>query len=180
VKNLYPLFWKKSSELVSLIKNDVSTTSKPSMGPTKGIVDIDDWSGRVGLDIIGQAGFGSEFNSLSNPHTPLNTYYRNSFVPDSKSAMIFFLSILTWPPLVRMLPLAKNRQVREGVAAINSYIGDLINQRKRGMYLNADNPDYFEKTGQKDIITSAMKSGAFSTENLVAQSKTLLGAGHET
>jgi len=130
--------------------------------------------------VIGQAGFGSEFNSLSNPHTPLNTYYRNSFVPDGQTAMIFFLSILTYPPLVRMLPLAKNRQVREGVAAINSYIGELINQRNRDISLNVDNPDYFEKTGQKDIITSAMKNGAFSNENLVAQSKTLLGAGHET
>jgi cytochrome P450 len=130
--------------------------------------------------VIGQAGFGSEFNSLSNPHIPLNTYYRNSFVPDGQSSMIFFLSILTYPPLVRMLPLAKNRQVREGVAAINSYIGELINQRNRDISLTVDNPDYFEKTGQKDIITSAMKNGAFSNENLVAQSKTLLGAGHET
>jgi len=165
--------------MVALIKNEIETNPKKSAGAT-GTVDIDDWSGRVGLDIIGQAGFGSEFNSLSNPHTPLNTAYRNSFVPDSTSAMIFFLSLLTYPPLVRLLPLKKNAQVKAGVATVTAYLSNLIDYRKRDMYVKVDDLDHFNKTGQKDIISSAMKSGAFSTENLVAQSKTLLGAGHET
>jgi hypothetical protein len=81
VKNLYPLFWKKSSEMVSLIKAEIDT--KPnSSDPITGVVDMDDWSGRIGLDIIGKAGFGSDFNALSNPHTPLNTSYRDGFIPD--------------------------------------------------------------------------------------------------
>lgn len=164
---------------MSLIKLEIDTKSKKS-GSLTGTVDIDDWAGRVGLDIIGQAGFGSEFNSLSNPHTPLNTAYRNSFVPDSTSYMIFFLSILTYPPLVRLLPLKKNSQVREGVATVTAYLSEFIDRRKRNMFMNVDDSEYFEKTGQKDIISSAMESGAFSTEDLVAQSKTLLGAGHET
>jgi cytochrome P450 len=48
------------------------------------------------------------------------------------------------------------------------------------MLQNLNNGDYLEKTGHKDIISSAMKTNAFTTENLVDQSKTLLGAGHET
>jgi cytochrome P450 len=46
--------------------------------------------------------------------------------------------------------------------------------------MNVDELDYLDKTGHKDIISSAMKTHAFTTENLVDQSKTLLGAGHET
>jgi len=177
VKNLYPLFWKKSSEMVSLIRQEIDSKTAAGKPPT---VDIDDWAGRVGLDIIGHGGFGSDFSSLSHPNTPLNTAYRTSFVPDGKAALIFMLSMLTYPPLVRMLPLKKNAQVREGVSTVTAYLSDLIGRRKSDMYFNVDNPDYFEKIGQKDIISSAMKSNAFSTEGLVAQSKTLLGAGHET
>jgi hypothetical protein len=84
VKNLYPLFWKKSSEMVSLIKAEIDTKPNSSSAIT-GIVNIDDWSGRIGLDIIGKAGFGSDFNARSNPHTPLNTSYRDGFIPDKAS-----------------------------------------------------------------------------------------------
>lgn len=164
---------------MSLINAEIDTKPNPS-GTVTGIVDIDDWSGRIGLDIIGKAGFGSDFNALSNPHTPLNTSYREAFIPDSKSAIIFLLSILTYPALIRSLPLEKNRQVREGVVAVNRYLKDLISRRKRDMLVNADNSEYLDKTGHKDIISSAMKTNAFTTENLVDQSKTLLGAGHET
>ncbi|PMD46560.1 cytochrome P450 [Hyaloscypha variabilis F] len=179
VKNLYPLFWKKSSELVSSIIAEIDT--KPnSSGVISGTVDIDEWSGRIGLDIIGKAGFGSDFNAITNPHSPLNTSYREAFIPDSKSALIFLLSVLTYPPLIRLLPLEKNRQVREGMNMVNSYLRDLISQRKSDMLKNVDESDYLDKTGHRDIISSAMKTNAFTTENLVDQSKTLLGAGHET
>lgn len=48
------------------------------------------------------------------------------------------------------------------------------------MMMNVDESDYLDKTGHEDIISSAMKTNAFTTENLVDQSKTLLGAGHDT
>lgn len=165
--------------MVSLIKADIDTKPNPS-GAITGIVDIDNWGGRIALDIIGKAGFGSDFNALSNPNTPLNTSYREAFIPDSKSTLIFLLSMLTYPALIRLLPLEKNRQVREGVNAINSFLNKLISERKRDMLINADNPEYLDKAGHRDIISAAMKTNAFTTPNLVDQSKTLLGAGHET
>jgi hypothetical protein len=48
------------------------------------------------------------------------------------------------------------------------------------MYLNVNDSNYLEKTGQEDIIAVAMQSGVFDSDDLVDQSKTLLGAGHET
>ncbi|PMD54166.1 cytochrome P450 [Hyaloscypha bicolor E] len=179
VKNLYPLFWKKSSEMVSLIKAEIDTKPNSSSAIT-GIVNIDDRSGRIGLDIIGKAGFGSDFNALSNPHTPLNTSYRDGFTPDKSSAIILLLSVLTYPALIRLLPIKKNRQTREGLVMVNNYLKDLISQRKKDMMMNVDESDYLDKTGHEDIISSAMKTNAFTTENLVDQSKTLLGAGHDT
>jgi cytochrome P450 len=76
VKDLYPLFWSKASEMVALIKTDLSAR------PNTCVVNIDDLVGRASLDIIGLAGFGSEFSSLSNPHTHLNDAYRRAFLPN--------------------------------------------------------------------------------------------------
>ena len=164
--------------MVTLIKREVETGPKAEKASAP--MNIDDWAGRVSLDIIGQAGFGSEFSSLSNPHTALNTSYRAAFVPNEHSQLIFVLSLLTTPKLVNLLPGKHSALFREGKRSVTDWVRNLIQDRKAEMYNHVDDLDYMEKNGQKDIIAAAMKTKAFSTEDLVHQSKTLLGAGHET
>lgn len=164
--------------MVLLMKTQLEEATKTSSDQPLGVIDMDDWTGRVSLDIIGQAGFGSEFNALRNPHSALNNSYRKAFSPDGGNRTIFVLSVLTHPRLVEWLPLKKNRDIRHGVRAITNFIRDLIEERKREMYMNVDEVDYLEKTGQRDVITSVMKSGTLNTDGLVDQSKTFLGAGH--
>lgn len=48
------------------------------------------------------------------------------------------------------------------------------------MYMNVDNAEYVEKITESDIMSVAMCSGVFDIEGLVAQSKTMLAAGHKT
>lgn len=163
--------------MVELIKQEILSKA-PSGSLAK--LNVEDWAGRVSLDIIGEAGFGSDFSSLQNPNTPLTTAYRGAFVPDGTSKLFFLLTLLTSPKAVSYLPFKKNGQIRDGVAAVTNFIKSIIDERKSQMYLNADNLDYFEKSGQKDIMAVALQSGAFTAENLIDQSKTLLGAGHET
>lgn len=165
--------------MVTLVKQEVETGPKAT-GKSSASVNIDDWAGRVSLDIIGQAGFGSEFSSLSHPHTALNTSYRAAFVPNDNSKMIFILSLMTTPKLVTLLPGKDNALFLEGKRSVTEWVRTLIQARKAEMYNNVDDLDWAEKNGQKDIIAAAMKTKAFSTEDLVHQSKTLLGAGHET
>ena len=174
VKDLYPLFWSKASEMVALIKADLNAR------PNTSVVNIDDLVGRASLDIIGLAGFGSKFDSMLNPHGPLNISYRRAFLPNENSRIIFILTLLTHPILVNLLPMKETRGVVDGVRAVTKFVRDLIDDRKRDMYAHIDDMDYFEKSGQKDIISMTMKTGAFDTEGLVNQSKTLLAAGHET
>jgi hypothetical protein len=85
-------------------------------------VDIENWAGRVSLDIIGKAGFGSDFSALSNPNTPLTTAYRAAFVPDGSSKLFFLLSLLTSPKFVSFFPFKKNTQIKDGVAAVTKFI----------------------------------------------------------
>lgn len=177
VRGLYPLFWSKASDMVALIKQEIISKA-PSGSPVK--IDVEDWAGRVSLDIIGEAGFGSDFSSMQNPNTPLTTAYRGAFVPDGTSKLFFLVTLLTSPKFVSYLPFKKNGQIRDGVAAVTELIKNIIDERKRQKYLNADDVDYLEKSGQRDIIAVAMQSGAFTAENLIDHAKTLLGAGHET
>jgi cytochrome P450 len=165
--------------MTSLIKQEIiAKVGTSSDSPVK--VDIEDWAGRVSLDIIGQAGFGSDFSALANPNTPLNTAYRGAFVPDGTSKLFFLLTLLMSPKVVSYLPFKKNKQIQDGVTAVTDFIKSLIDERKRQIYLNIDDLDCAKKASHRDIISVAMQSGAFTTPELIDQAKTLLGAGHET
>jgi cytochrome P450 len=178
-RGLYPFFWTKASEMTSLIKQEIiAKVGTSSDSPVK--INIEDWAGRVSLDIIGQAGFGSDFSSLANPNTPLNTAYMGAFVPDGSSKLFFLLTLLTSPKIVSYLPFKKNKQIRDGITAVTDLIKSLIDERKRQIYLNIDALDCTGKAGHGDIISVLIQSGVFTTAELIDQAKTLLGAGHET
>lgn len=101
VKDLYPVFWGKSRELVGHLreasKSTVPTTEKPKKSPSSsrqqdpeksaadakthapGVIEVGEWSSRATLDIIGQAGMGRDFEALSDPNNKLNMHYQNIF-----------------------------------------------------------------------------------------------------
>ena len=58
IKELYPVFWSKAQELVHGIEKEISEAPGSQ-------IDIADWASRASLDIIGSAGMGHEFKSLS-------------------------------------------------------------------------------------------------------------------
>jgi len=96
VKELYPVFWSKSRELVERLR-EASTSSVPTseshnatgQDPEKsaadatvhapGAVEVAKWSSRATLDIIGQAGMGKDFEALRDPDNKLNMHYQNVF-----------------------------------------------------------------------------------------------------
>ncbi|KAI1005687.1 hypothetical protein K3495_g2529 [Podosphaera aphanis] len=169
IKNLYPLLWSKSSEMVNLMRDEIKTES---------VVNVEKWAGRTSLDIIGKAGFGSDFDSLANPNTALNAAYRTSFTANKYSAQWYSISLLTHPTFMSLLPLEASRQVKASNEAVTAFITKFIDQnifnRSKSEEKNID------KGSRKDIISAAFQSGGFTAQNLVDQSKTLMGAGHET
>lgn len=153
--------------MVALMRKELETVTSP--------LDIEDWTSRVSLDIIGEAGFGSKFNSLTDPDASVNKSYRAAFTVDESSRPLFLLSAITTPALVNMLPLQKVRDKIAGKAAISAWVTSLIGKRKAAM-LGDDG--YLEKGGHKDLISTVMKTNTMNTAGLVEQSKTFLGAGH--
>jgi cytochrome P450 len=77
------------------------------------------------------------------------------------------------------IPVKKNIMLREAVRVVTEFVRTRLSEKKLTLDAKANDMG-FEEDGQKDIISVAMETGAFTTEDLVNQSKTLLAAGHET
>lgn len=166
VKDLYPVFWSKSRELVECLKKALEDKSPDN------VVEIGDWASRATLDIIGVAGLGQDFNALQNPNTELNTTYRKIFSPSRSGQMLGLLSMFIHPKIIENLPIKRNDDVFDARRVIRSVSRDIIRQKKEMMEKN-------EKRNV-DIISVALESGGFTDENLVDQMMTFIAAGHET
>ncbi len=166
IKDLYPIFWSKSRELVETLQTELDKKAPDN------VVEIGDWASRATLDIIGVAGLGQDFAALRSPNTELNTTYRKVFAPSKAQQMLGLLSIFIHPIIVRNLPIKRNDDMFEAQRVIRTISRDLIRQKKAALEKN-------EKR-DIDIISVALESGGFSEENLVDQMMTFIAAGHET
>lgn len=170
-KNLYPVFWAKSVEMVNLIQQDLERRE-----PTDdNIIQVRDWASRATLDIIGVAGMDHDFDSLRDPFNELNKSYQRIFTPPSVGTkMLFVLAMLMGSlTLIQELPTQRNKDIEEGGEVIRNVARQMIQQKKEKM------KDPHSETGV-DIISVALANGTFDDENLVDQLMTFLGAGHET
>jgi hypothetical protein len=96
VKELYPVFWAKSRELVEHLRETSKSTVPPFEAKSAsdqdlekfaadatvhapGAIEVGGWSSRATLDIIGKAGMGKDFEALRDPNNKLNEHYQNVF-----------------------------------------------------------------------------------------------------
>ena len=189
IKELYPVFWSKSRDLVERVAEASKATvpsSEKQAGSTQdpeksaadavthapGAIEVGEWSSRATLDIIGQAGMGVDFNALGDPNNKLSAHYQNVFNLGKGSGkfwqiMGFFLPF--W--FLKNLPVKRNQELVEAQQYIKQTCRDLIRTKRQAMA---------EKKAGVDIISVALESGGFTDEELVNQMMTFLVAGHET
>lgn len=169
IKDLYPVFWSKSTEMVERMSTAMQDTSSQDGSATNvaaNAVEVSDWSSRATLDIIGVAGMGRDFEALKNPDNELSKTYKTIFHPP-KSARYMQVAGMFLPRwFLKSLPLKRNDEISEGSALIKQTCRDLIAAKKIRM----------EKGGadETDILSVALKSGSFEDENLVSQMMTFL------
>src|SRR3954453_21111327 len=95
VKNLYPVFWAKSIEMVKMIEQELE--SRNSSGDNT--IQVSNWASRATLDIIGVAGMDHDFDSLHDPDNTLNKSYRAIMrSPPFWLKLVFVLSIIFGDP----------------------------------------------------------------------------------
>ncbi|KAL8839542.1 MAG: hypothetical protein Q9176_004403 [Flavoplaca citrina] len=167
VKNLYPMFWARSTELVAAIL--ASTERDPSKD---GRVEVNGWASRATLDIIGQGGFGQSFDAIQDPDNEISRTYRSMFKPGRVGQILGILGFLLPQWIVRRLPFIRNDTMQRSSNFLRAFCRSSIEAKRQKAKT--------EPTDELDILTVAMHSGVFSDEDLVDQMMTFLAAGHET
>jgi cytochrome P450 len=171
IKDLYPIFWAKSTEMVRTIEKDL----KNRTNPTDNVVRVGTWASRATLDIIGVAGMDHDFNSLQDPDNNLVQQYHKIMTEHPKYVKVAFVlaMVIGVPNLVSKLPFKVNIQTKESSEVIRAVARDMIRQKKEKLE---------NKTAKNsvDIISVALESGTFTEDDLIDQMMTFLGAGHET
>lgn len=102
IKELYPIFWRKSGELVQAMTLQGETGSRESDKPNSNI-DVKDWASRATLDVIGLAGLGRDFNAIKDPNNELIRTYKQIF-SFSRSGQFRAVLLFLAPWLLRALP----------------------------------------------------------------------------
>ena len=102
IKDLYPIFWAKSLELVNALR--VHTEQGNVKECPKVTVDVSDWATRATLDIIGVAGLGHDFCAIKVPGNDLNQTYRKIFAPTRRSQVFGLISILLPVWFTKIIP----------------------------------------------------------------------------
>lgn len=170
IKDLYPIFWNKSTEMAKLIRREVESrgTNEDSC------ITVRTYASRATLDIIGLAGMGHDFDSLQNPNNRLYKSYQKIFTsPGTFTRVLFTIGLVLGDMrLIHHLPTARNKSFAEGRYVIRETARQMLRAKQA-------EEDEKKDTGI-DIISVAMRSGNFEEENLLDQLMTFLAAGHET
>lgn len=116
---------------------------------------------------------GHDFNSIQDPNTEIMSTYRKVFQPTGQAQLLGLLSLVIPIWVLRLLPLQRNDDIRTAAATIRRVCRQLVQQKQHTL-------EQGENSSEKDIISVALDSKAFSEDNLVDQMMTFLAAGHET
>ena len=168
IKALYPIFWRKALLLSRIWQQHMCENSIDH----KSIEVLEDLN-RKTLDIIGQAGFGTEIDSLRCPDVPLRVAYKAMFAFDVVSRIYHALHTCTTG--AKYLPIKANHDVVKSKKVIRDVASEIVHRK-----LSEVNPK------DKDIIALTIREfnhagvERFNFETMRDQVMTFLGAGHDT
>ncbi|PVH73748.1 cytochrome P450 [Cadophora sp. DSE1049] len=171
IKDLYPVFWIQALKSAHAISTAIQSPSVPGQRPSV-IQNTYDWASRTTLDIIGIAGMGFEFNSISNIDGKIYRTYHDLFMKEPPFFRWINIGIsipfqYIFPIITKLFP-----NMKTSVRTIRAVAYDLISQKRAAA-----------EKGQKmgvDILSVAMESGGLNDDELANQIMTFLAAGHET
>ena len=159
------MFWNKACELTHLLEEYASDPE----------IEIGLWCTRVTLDIIGIAGLGQDFHSLTNQDDPFVNDYHEVIEPQPIKAFFFALNLVFPYWLISRIPFWYiPRELKRISASLYSF-GYNMSRERRAEFASSKNVD-----SRKDILSLLVKSNDFTDHELAHQVLTFLAAGHET
>ncbi|KAI9672958.1 MAG: hypothetical protein M1817_003122 [Caeruleum heppii] len=175
VKDLYPVFWSKSCEMIEAMTVKVQQDGKKMAEPDEALsaeMAFQPWASRATLDIIGVAGCDQDFGAIQDPDAELAKTYRTVTHPTRAAQMLGMLNIILPSWFVSRLPVKRNGEIEAAALVIRETCRKMVELKKAKLEKN-------EASGV-DILSVALQSGGFTDENLVDQMMTFLAAGHDT
>ncbi|KAL9058378.1 MAG: hypothetical protein Q9206_001963 [Seirophora lacunosa] len=169
IRDLFPAFWSKSQELAHCLTKHVEAAQD-------GHVDLDDWVGRATLDVIGLAAFGYNYQTISHPSGVLAENYRKMLSTDRWSQFAAFLSFVLPPWFRWLVPIRNTSDNARASGEIKTICRQMVQKQRAELVTSKDS----DLPVNRDILSVAIATGAFSDEDLVNQLMTFLAAGHET
>ena len=171
IKALTPVFWRKALLLSKLWERDMLVEKTRSMR-----IEVLEWLNRTTLDIIGEAGFGTDLDSLEHPETPIREAYRLVFAFDISSRLLHGLAAFI--PLTKYLPAKMNRDMLQSRNIIISKANDIVRQKHQKTH--AKDKDIIALIVKDNMRMEAAGEDSLSFDTMRDQVMTFLGAGHDT
>ncbi|KAL7627819.1 hypothetical protein AAE478_002014 [Parahypoxylon ruwenzoriense] len=179
IKDIYPSFWQKGREVVQAMTNSIiadalngTAIQDPEKAKKTAVIEVSSWASRVTLDIIGLSGLGKDFGAVQNPDAELSQTYRQVFKPSRQAQRLAALTLFIPEWIIGRLPVQRNNDINAAAQTIRGICRDLIREKKEKLARG--------EPADRDILSVALESGAFTEDNLVDQLMTFLAAGHET
>ncbi|KAH8807122.1 cytochrome P450 monooxygenase [Xylogone sp. PMI_703] len=174
IKELYPAFWRKSLSLIEYISAEVLENSAQvtSEGVPFGVTDINEWSPKVTLDLIGIAGLGRDFNTIKNSDDELVKLYEEILDPTLEKRALFVAQSIGPIWLRKILLHGPDRRFSETTRRLRELCTSFVREKRELIKVESDH--------SVDLLSKLIESNSFSDQELVDQLLTFLAAGHET
>ncbi|KAF9463000.1 cytochrome P450 [Collybia nuda] len=182
IKSLAPIFWSKAIHL-----RDIWLAQADAAPSHSTRIDALAWLARATLDVIGLAGFGYSFNSLTHTDNELADAFSTIFSTARKFRVITILQV--WFPVLRRfrrnnaaMADANATMRRIGIQLIDQKRNDIASEKSTTSDIDGD-----KTTLGRDLLSVLIRSNnasassqQMSTNEVLCQISTFIAAGHET
>lgn len=170
IKSLSPVFWRKA-----LLFTRIWRQQFVSQGKRYRSIDVFEWSRRTTLDVIGEAAFGANIDSLRSPEAPLHRAFQ--LATSTESNLLQVLRGLF--RFLRYIPMRITSDAKHSRQIIITEAAHILDCKLKP---KSNAPD------EKDIMSLIMKTNQsmespdsqMTLATLKDQVRTFLGAGHDT
>ncbi|RPA84155.1 cytochrome P450 [Ascobolus immersus RN42] len=184
-QSLLPIFWSCSTTFIDRLveEHQILPSSSPEEGFTP-FLDIQEWLSRCTLDIIGQAGFGVNFDAMHKDGSELSRAYATIFgkpgpLTTAWRIVSFFIPVYFTYPLIRWME--EFRTVDRCIEVVRGASKKVVQDKKREIEKRGGRDAASAMDGKdKNLISIIMEEMDFPEETLIDQTLTFLAAGHET
>ncbi|KAG9563092.1 cytochrome P450, partial [Aureobasidium melanogenum] len=184
IKDLYPVFWDQSRDMILGIDKEIASKADEKIGAdvekVEHEINVDGWTSRATLDIIGVATIGKSFGAIEDPNSKLYQTYQTLFKQDWQTQLVGFLNVILPFWFIRALPIPRNIKVERERLYLSKICFEMLADKRAKISAAKQNNVSDETAGGVDILSVAMQSGAFTDHQIVDQLLTFLAAGHET